>query len=1355
MKQWLFIILIVLLPVAVFGIQNPHISLSKVTPEGGVAYSQVTSITEDDQGFIWFSTNNGLFSYNSIEIKRYSHLQNDSLTIPTNRINQLYKDHLGKIWVATENGLCVYNLITDNFKRYSIKDQFDNDIGKDITSFFQDENNTFWFSDENGVGTLNPSKERAVYKNINSKTSKVSYLTKDENQNIWAFYNDGEIYFLPKGSNTFQFFTKGLKNLVRSVYIDKNHIWIGYESKGLLCVSLIDGKQVQIYNEETSDKEYKLPSNQVRSLIKDNANRVWVGTYNGLALIKDFGIEQIINEQNYPELPNHSIWSLYKDSQNNIWLGTWMGGLAFHSNYNNAFLHYNQSTSKKSLTGNLVGSIIQVPDKNELLIGLDDGNLNKYNIESNVFSATPVIYKTDTIQNIKALAFDKFKTLWVGTYGKGVLYRKHGEQEFKKLEQKFYNGFQALDILPTNDGIWVSDYPLGVFFYDFETEKIKLYRHNPLNINSISSNNVHHIIEDSKGNIWFATQNGLNVLKKGSNKFVHYFYNEDNTESISTNYIYSIHEDHNGFLWLGTNGQGLNKFNPLTGKAEHYTIKDGLSGNEIFSILQDNENHLWLTTENGICKFNLENESIQSYITNKGIKNNHFNPTVALATTKGELFFGGSNGVVRFLPSRIIKNPIKPKTTITHVVVNNKEVAFKETNALRLKHYENFINFRFTSNNYVNPQKNKFKYRLLGFDEGWNIVDFTGKANYTNIPPDDYVFEVKAANNDGVWNETPTRLAVTIIPPIWQRWYAYVAYILLFVASVYFFRKQVIHRQRLKSEINMAKINRENEQQLHQMKLQFFTNISHEFRTPLTLIQGPVNRLLKMGIGNESQHKQLTLIKNNTDRLLRLINQFLDFRRADSGKLKLTPIHTDIVSFCKNVFNCFEEHANHRGFTFNFETDVPNLKMDFDTDKLDKVLVNIISNAFKYSSDYGKITLKILQNKTPVFGKDWNKYSVGNDLEDHFVSISIHDTGNGIPADLLPKIFERFFRTEDNYSRGTGIGLSLSTNYIAMHNGQLTVSSKEGQGSVFCISIPQEQVGAFKEASSAPYHSNLFDYSLETVNNTNITAVKDEQIRNQEALVLITEDNPELLEFLSDTLQNHFRVARAKNGKEAYKLMHSLYPDLVVSDIMMPEMDGVELCCKIKNDIRISHTPVILLTALDTVKGRLTGLNSGADVYMPKPFNEDLLVAQINNLLNSRKTLRNLFSSHQKVWEDDIEVLNLDKKFLHNAIAIVEENIGNSEFTVESLAEKLHLSRTHLHRKLTSLTNQSATEFIRSIRLKQAVQLMKEGNYLVNEIGYAVGFNSHNYFTKSFKKQYGKTPTEFIKENFNFSQTKS
>ena len=1343
-----------------FGTTDPPISISKVTPDGGVVYSQVTSIIEDNQGFIWFSTNNGLFSYNTIDIKRYSYLQRDSTSISTNRINTLFKDKSGEMWVATENGLCSYNPKKDNFKRYTILDQFDNYIGKDIISFFQDHNETYWFSDEKGIGTFDPKSKRAFYKNIDNKNKNITFSTISNDQTIWVFFEDGDIYYLTKGSNTFHYFTKGKENRVTSVIFDENLIWIGYQSEGLLSLNLNDGSVTYDFNSESLLADLELPSNRIRSLIKDHNNQIWVGTNNGIVIIEDYKIKKRIDKQKYSVLPHNSIWSLYKDSNKNIWIGTWLGGLAFHSEHNNSFQHFTQSTSRKSLSSNIVSCFAQVPNKQDIIIGTDNGDLNRYNPETNIFSLFPIVYKGKTIKGIKSITYDKYETLWVGTYRGGVFYKEKNKKSFNHLIPPFDTGFQNLDVLATDEGIWVSDYPNGVYFYNFKLKTFTQYKHNPLDINSISNDNVRHIIQDKNENIWFATENGINLLKKGTTKFIHTFHQNHNINSISCNYIYHIYEDNEGFLWLGTNGEGLDKFNPDTGVSEHFTMKDGMAGNEIFSILQDKDENLWVTTENGFCKFNPKTKSKQSFVSNKGIKNNHFYPIAALKSINNELYFGGSNGLIRFQPRAISHNPIPPKTTITQLLIHNEKIlpeanssvlkdVIGNTESLRLNYKQNTISFQFTSNNYINPQVNQFKYRLKHFDDKWIESDYNGQATFTNVPPGKYVFEVKAANNYGIWNEIPTKVAIEITPPIWLTWYAYLFYFLFFIGSVYYFRKQIINRQKLKLTVNMSKIQRETEEELHQMKLQFFTNISHEFRTPLTLIQGPVNRLLKVGSENDLSLKQLSLIKNNTDRLLRLINQFLDFRRVDHGKLKLNPIHADVVSFCKNVFNCFEEHAAHRSFNFSFVSELPSICIDFDTDKLDKILVNILSNSFKYSSDYGRVTLKIQKNVKTKINESWNNYTIGEDLNEDFLEISIIDSGYGISSDKLPKIFERFFQIEKNQNNatGTGIGLSLTTNYVNLHNGQLVVSALENKGAGFYIYLPLHQVNAFNENVKDIISANTFEFTSEPVTDINSKIKNEDPVDNQESLILITEDNPELLDFLEESLQNHFRIAKAKNGKEAHDLTLSLYPDLIISDIMMPEMDGIQLCGKIKNDIRTSHIPVILLTALSTVQDKILGIDSGADAYVPKPFDEDFLIAQVNSLLNSRKMLRSLFVSQQDVWDENSNILNLDKKLLHKAICIIEKNITNTEFTVEDLAKNLNISRTHLHRKLKSLTNQSATEFIRNIRLKQAIKLMKSGDYLINEIGFAVGFNSHNYFTKAFKKEYGVSPTEFIKQN--------
>ena len=1361
MRYLLFNIFFLFTSSVVFGQNDPLISISKVTPEGGVVHSQINSIIEDNQGFIWFSTYNGLFSYNAIDIKRYSNLQNDSTSISTNRIRSLFKDTSGKIWIATENGLCTYNPKKDNFIRLTFRDQFDNYTGNNIISIFQDHNKIYWFSDEKGIGTINPITKRAFYKNINNKTNRISYCKISEDGTIWVFYDDGDIYFLTKGSNTFQFFKKGLEDSVSSALLDDNFIWIGYQSSGLLCLNIKDGTVTHHFNSNTSTN-LELPGDRIRSLIKDEKNQIWVATDFGIAIIENFKIKLVMDKQKYSELPHQSIYSLYKDSNKNIWIGTWLGGLAFQNKYNNAFQQHTTSNSSKSLSSNIISCFTKVPNKSEIIIGTDDGELNLYNPKTNIFTNLPVISEGgDTIKRFKSLTFDKHETLWVGTYRNGVLYREKNKMSFKLLTPPFPVGIQTLNMLATNEGIWISNYRFGVYFYDFESKKFTAHKHNSLDINTISNNYVRHIIQDKNENIWFATHNGLNLLKKGTTQFIRIFHQDHISNSISSNYIYNIYEDKNSFLWLGTNGGGLDKFNPKTGTAEHFTTKEGIAGNEIFSILQDQNENLWLTTENGLCKFNPRSKKTQSFVSNKGIQHNHFYPSAALKSTNGELYFGGSNGLIRFQPNTITTNPIPPITSITQLLIHNEKIIpetengilkdiINNTESIELNYKQNSISFQFTSNNYINPQKNKFKYRLVNFDNKWIESNYKGQATFTNIPPGNYIFAVKGANNYGIWNEIPTQIIIRITPPIWLTWYAYLFYFLIFIAAVYFFRKQVIYRQKLKMSVKMSEIQRETEEELHQMKLQFYTNISHEFRTPLILIQGPVNRLLKAEIKNDLSRKQLSLIKNNTDRLLRLINQFLDFSRIDHGKLKLNPIHEDIVLFSKNVFNCFEEHATQRAFNFKFISELPSLKMDFDTDKLDKVLVNLLSNAFKYSKDRGTITLKIQRNIKTEKNQNWNSYVIGDDLLNDFLEISVTDTGYGISSGELPKIFERFFQIEKNYNNvsGTGIGLSLLTNYINLHNGQLVASTLENKGTTFYIYLPLHQANTDYDTATDLLNTNTFDFISEPVTDIKSKIQNNDSFDNQEALILITEDNPELLDFLEESLQNHFRITKAKNGKEALDLAISLYPDLIISDIMMPVMDGIQLCDKIKNDIRTSHIPFILLTALNTIQDQISGMQSGADAYIPKPFNEDFLVAQVNNLLNSRKTLRTLFASQQDDWSDNIEVLDLDKKLLHKAIYVVEKNITNTEFTVEDLAKNLNLSRTHLHRKLKSLTDQSATEFIRNIRLKHAIKLMKSSDYLINEIGFSVGFNSHNYFTKAFKKQFDLSPSEFIKKNF-------
>lgn len=1348
----LFTILLVLLFYVSNLISAPVIPLNEVTPEGGVAITSVMCINEDDLGFIWFGTNNGLFRYNTQEIRRYSYSQSDNNTIPTNRINQILRDARGQLFIATENGICKYNPVYDNFSRLEIKDRSNQFIGTDIISLVQTSDGQYWMLDEKGVAKINLELSRAEYIIFENRTSRARMLYKDSSDNLWVVFQDGAVYYKTPKATSFDFFVTAITGFPRAMHYDNNNVWIGYDQGGLLCYDL-NGKLIKHY----SSKNHFL-GNRIRSIINAVDGNLWVGTYNGVAIIKDFKVVKKIQSDNYPHLPNQSIWSLYKDSNDIIWIGTWLGGLCYYSEFNKPVFHTTSENNNNTNKHYIVTTFAQDPDGIHIWLGTESGNLNKYNQVNNRNEVVEVWLNNKKVKNIRTIAFDKYDRLWIGTRGDGIIYKEKNAQSFKLLKTPFPTGLQTQSILPVNNGIWISDYQQGVFFFEFESEKFTRYQHNPLKISSISDKHVRKIIEDSKGNVWFATQNGLNVLKKGGSDFIHFFHIQDNRESLAEDYNYSIHEDAEGNIWLGTNGSGLDKLNPSTLKFEHFTKNDGLPGNDVYAIVEDNDSNLWLSTDNGICRFNPYTKDMLTFGNIDGIYNNSFNPGAALFSNQGNIFFGGSNGYVHFNPNDILNhNKIQPKTIITELRINNQLILPEQENeiltanicyteSLQLHHSQNSFSFNFVATNFVYPDKNKFKYRLKGFDS-WIESGSNGSAIFTNVPPGRYTFEVVAANNDGVWNDEVTTMAITIIPPIWARWYAFVFYGCLTIAIILYLRNETIKRQRLKNEIALEKVKRESEESLHQVKLQFFTNISHEFRTPLTLIMGPINRLINNYKFEKTVQDQLNLINSNSKRLLMLINQILDFRKIESGKLSLRPVNLDVVAFTKEVFECFSEHARHRSFEYVFHSESPELFVDFDPEKLDKVIFNILSNAFKYSSDGGIIRVSIRHNSefhSSIF--DGGEFKIGNTELTNFFEILITDAGIGIEKEKLPAIFERFNRLDNSQMQGSGIGLSLTKDYINLHNGALTISSTLNKGTAVSVKIPVKQNEAIQEKNieSSSLTGNI---AVENEVATVEKKLHDADVQYNESLILIVEDNPDLLDYLGNLLSKYFKVAKARNGREGVEQVQSLYPDLIISDIMMPEMDGIELCNMVKCDIQSSHIPIVLLTALETVKDRISGLHAGADAYMPKPFDDNLLLAQVTNLLDSRKVLRETFADNSDSWSAKVDSMDMDKKLILKATQFVESNLSNVDLTVDTLASELNLSRTTLHRKLKSLTDQSATEFIRLIRLKNAVNLMKEGKYKVNEIGYAVGFNSHNYFTTSFTKQYGMSPSEFIKKN--------
>lgn len=1322
------------------------ISLTRVTPERGVAISSVMSIAEDKHGMIWFGTNNGVFKYDTQNFKKYSYSKFDKHTLPTNRINQIY-NHNDSLIIVTEEGLCIYNPHFDNFHDLIIKDVNGKVLNGDFSHLTQTKDGMFWLLDKEGLFSFNEEFITGGYKEIGNSKSRPRLLHLDNQDNLWTILRNGEIYFKPSGSDNFLFFSKSLTRFARSMHVDNTNVWVGFNDHGLYCYDL-DGKLLREYNEDNG-----FIGNNIRSIVRKDENELWIGTYNGIAIMHGTEHVKSLTCTNNPHLHNHSVWSMYKDSKDILWIGTWLGGLFNHSDMQKSVTVTNRKMMSIDSDYDIINSFAQEANNGPVWVGSESGHLKKYDFTTNTESFHKVSYRGKGVESIKTLAIDKYQTLWIGTYEQGIFYKKKNETDYSKFKIPFKTGLQITSILPTDKGIWVSDYQQGIFFSSFEGKNIKRYRHNYLDNTTIASDCVRKIIQDKHGNLWLATESGLDFKAKDSNKFEHIIPSETGNFSATENFIYSVLEDKNGNIWIGTNGGGLIKYDVTSKECIYIGMNNGLPINNIYTILEGENNCIWLATSNGIYKYNTVTKEYTNYKDNQTLSESIFNNNAGIVTDCGRIFWGCTDGYFSYMPSDIsVRNTIMPQTTITNFYLNNQEVlpqngsdilneSISETTELTIDHRSSIFSFKFVTDNYISPQENRFEYRLLNFDKEWIETDQYGMASFTNIPPGKYTFEVRAANNDGVWNKHAVAIHITITPPWYASWYALLAYALLLVFIVWEVTKEINNRRRLTEQLRIKKVEHESEEKLHQMKLKFFTNISHEFRTPLTLIIGPVERIIRQIDTGTPLANQLGIVKNNADRMLRLVNQILDFRKINAGKMTLKPYNNDIVKFSHAIFDCFNEHARHRNFEFTFNASSNHILVDFDNEKLDKIIFNILSNAFKYSEDNGKIDLQINGNVSGFSEAPRPADLILGESElNDFVEIIISDHGHGISNKGLPLAFERFRQVDETATQGSGIGLSLTKDYLLLHAGMLKVSSQKGSGSTFTILLPTHQEATIipDTIESVPESQSDFVQQATVSTKTN---------KQAEQLILLVEDNIELIDYLSESLKDQYKIAKAKNGIEGLLKARSLHPDMIISDVMMPEMDGIEFCKAVKEDIHTSHIPVILLTALESTEDQVTGLASGADAYISKPFSLDLLLAQMSNLLHSRKVLRDNFDNKESNWEEKIEATDIDKQLIIKAVRHIETNISNPDISVDDLASALNLSRTTLHRKLKSLSNQSATEFIRNIRLQNAATLFTKHNYKVNEVADMVGFNSMNYFTRSFKANYGKSPRDFIKEH--------
>ncbi len=828
------------------------IKIAGISPAGGFTFEAISSICEDKFGFIWFGSNSGVYRYNSVEKVKFINSPEDKTSLPGNVIRSLFLDKKNELWISTNNGVSVFDYRSETFIRFSFHDTVGNLRGNNASQILQTPDSTYWIVDNSGFASIDFKTNLVTYLVLPQGQSKdlirIAAIRNGESR-IWLGGQNGGIYYCDPPYNQIAFLARERTENVYVILPAGDKVWIGYDWGGADLFTK-QGVLIEHFNDNLQGHS-KIPSSRVRTIF-NYKNEIWIGTFKGLARITPGGTE-IINNEKYPGLLNNSIFQIYRDSKNGIWIGTWSGGLSYINEWSNNFEHYKRESFIKSLSDNVVCGFEETRSGNTI-VATEDGRLNYLDLENHNFAKVEIKGSNGTVNHMKSIHMDKNGTLWLGTFASGIYYQSVGSDQFKRFDliDDYKEQFHA--ITSTDEGVWFASSLRGLFYYDYKSLQVKRYSLKNNDPESLSSNTASSLLNDSMGNLWIGTNNGLNRKSKGSEKFERYFYNQDKNNRISSNVIYTLLEDSKHNIWIGTAGGGVNLYNPYSATFSQLSPKDGLPGNDVYGILEDNDGLIWMSTENGISAYSPNNKSFRNYDFLDGLQGNQFNPNSAFKTKNGQLFFGGSNGFTQFDPKLMKENPIAPKAYIIRLEINNLTVnrvsdpdlitqSLLTLDHLELKYNQNSLRFEFAANNFLLPQKNRFKYRLKGYNSDWVEIQKDNKAIITKIPPGKYIFEVLAANNDGKWNGTPTTLSITIESPIWSSDYAYIFYCVVLFLVFYFLQRELRIRNRLKNSILHEQIQRENEEKLHQLKLQFFTNISHEFRTPLTLILSPLSLL--------------------------------------------------------------------------------------------------------------------------------------------------------------------------------------------------------------------------------------------------------------------------------------------------------------------------------------------------------------------------------------------------------------------------------------------------------------------------------------------------------------------------------
>lgn len=1325
------------------------IRFSNLTLENGLSQNSVMAITQDHQQFVWFGTKHGLNRYDGHQFKVYKNNPNDSKSISSDEITSILTDHEGVLWVGTVKGLNKYDAKKDAFTRITVNPKVKNGISSNaIEHIYEDKKGQLWISTLYGSNLLinreNYEFKTYLFKDAraNRGLNNVYAAWRDPDDQMWFATSDGLIRMnLKNGQYRIYRHDQTKAHSISSNYITsltadaQQNIWIGTDN-GLNLFNSAD-ESFSVYRH--SDSSNSIVHNDIREIMLDRQGMLWIGTQEGLSIF-DPGSKRFTNYQHNPELKesltHNSIHSIFQDRNNCIWVGTFYGGVNIAYPFPTEFRTYKNSKLRSSISSNIISSIVEDQYQN-LWIGTEGGGLNYYDRSNQHYSNYKISLndKQGLASNlIKTICKDRNGNLLIGTHHGGLNIFNPKNKTFRSVinVKDTNNNISTAEIIAicedSNRDTWIGSYS-GLNLMKWKNGGTAYTIKSPLE-KKLRNKHIQVLFEDREKNLWIGTQGGLHAYHLKTRQLYSFFKDKNKPHKLQSDYINCIVQTTSGGLCIGTYFGGLSIYDPATKRFRTYTEKEGLSNNNVLGIIEDEERNLWISTDNGLSKLDPRTGKFRTYTKSDGLAGNDFNVRSYFKDSKGELFFGGYNGLTSFFAKQIEINRSHSPMIFTGLKLFNLPIAvngpdqlleedISSSKSITFGHDQNHFTLGFALLNYIKPDKNRYAYRLLDYDKDWNYTT-EPTATYSNLPSGNYTFIVKGNNNDGISGAGVASIKIRIKPPLWASWWAYCLYLLIFAVIMFLTVRYIVVRALLKRSVD-----------LQQMKLSFFTNISHEIRTPLTLILGPLENLIKSTQDNIELSRQVIPIKNNADRLMRLITELMDFRKVEAGLMRLTVGQADIVSFTKEIFLAFDHMALNRNIRYMFECEQESIQLYFDKLQLEKVLFNLLSNAFKFTDDQGQIILSI------------QEFSAG-------VEIRVRDNGKGIPYESQNKLFSDFFQVDEHGSShiGSGIGLALSKSIVTAHRGKIEIeshpASSESAGDTCFRVILQKGKAHFKPVELM----ESIDYEYHSPNPVNYEEPLSKEVKTGKLheTILVVEDNPEIRLLISGLINQRYQVTESEDGLKGWETAIELLPDLIICDIMMPVMDGLELCRKLKGDERTSHIPVILLTARSTHIHQVTGLETGADAYITKPFSTELLELNIKNLLNSRATMREKYGQQVTLQPQNVVIGSMDQAFMTRVLKYIEENMSDQSFAVPDLATEVGMSQPVLYKKIRAITDLSVNDFIKSIRLKKAAQLLEQNVYTISEISYLVGFNDPKYFSREFRKQYGETPRGFINQ---------